>query len=98
MTTAFDTGNIPPIEIRHRLRIAREYAGYDQEQLAKVIGISRNSVTNAEKGKVTARKVVLNAWAIACGVPLSWILTGEPPAGDPGPSSGLGIICPKDAA
>jgi len=98
MTTAFDTGNVPPIEVRHRLRIAREYAGYDQEQLAKIIGISRNSVTNAEKGKVTARKVVLNAWAIACGVPLSWILTGNGPDGGDGPSSGLGIIRTHDAA
>ena len=48
MTSAYEQGTIPRIEIHHRLRIAREYAGYDQEQLAKVIGISRNTVGNAE--------------------------------------------------
>ena len=26
-TTAYNMGNVPPIEVRHRLRIAREYAG-----------------------------------------------------------------------
>lgn len=92
MTVAFDQGFCPPIEVRHRLRIAREYAGYDQDQLAETIGVSRNTVGNAEKGRVAARKIVINAWAMACGVPVSWILTGEPPKDQPGPSSDLRII------
>ena len=27
MTTAYNMGNVPPIEVRHRLRIARELCG-----------------------------------------------------------------------
>lgn len=92
MTVAFNRGECPPIEARHRLRIAREYAGYDQAQLADVIGVSRNTVGNAEKGNVAVRKIVLNAWAMACGVPVSWILTGNPPTDDDDPNSGLRII------
>lgn len=98
MTTAYDSGNVPPIEVRHRLRIAREFAGLEQKELADLIGVSRNTVGNAETGGVKPRRITLNAWALACGVPVSWILTGEGPAGpsgeppkapDPGPNGGL---------
>lgn len=92
MTSAYDQGQVPPIQVHHRLRIAREYAGYDQEQLAKAIGISRNTVGNAEKAKVAPRTIVVNAWAMACGVPRDWILTGKHPINHPDGGSGLGII------
>ncbi len=96
MTAAFNRGQCPPIEARHRLRIAREYASYDQSALAETIGVSRNTITNVEKGNVGIRKIVLNAWAMACGVPVDWITTGEPPENDD-PTSGLGIISNEDA-
>lgn len=85
MTTAYESGNVPPIEVRHRLRIAREYAGLEQEQLAELIGVSRGTIGNAEKGK-SVRKITVNAWALACGVPASWLWDGvsqiNPPDGD----------------
>jgi transcriptional regulator with XRE-family HTH domain len=59
-----------------RLRKARETAGLDQAELAELMGISRASVTNAEKGHHGVRKIVLNAWALATGVPVSWLETG----------------------
>ena len=95
MTMAYDTGAIPPVEMRHRLRIAREFAGYGSGDLADIIGVSRNTITNAESGRVTVRTIVLNAWAMACGVPKSWLITGKHPDDDPDPSSGLRIIRPK---
>ncbi|WP_313673304.1 helix-turn-helix transcriptional regulator [Mycolicibacterium sp.] len=95
MTTAFDQGQIPSFEMRHRLQLAREYAGLSRSQLANRMEISRNSVLNGETGRTVPRKIVLNAWAMACGVPVSWLLTGEPPADHPGPPSGLGIISLK---
>ena len=95
MTTAYESGNVPPIEIRHRLRIAREYAGYERERLAEVIGVSRNTIGNAETGKVNPRRLMVNAWALACGVPVSWLLTGEGPDGGDDPNSGLRIIRPR---
>lgn len=88
MTTAFDSGTVPPIEVRHRLRIAREYAGLEQDELAALIGVSRNTVGNAEKGRVTPRQITINAWALACGVPRTWIRTGnQGPPVDGGPAS-----------
>lgn len=85
VTTLYEGGHAPRITQRHRLRIAREEAGYDQHQLAEAIGVSRNTINNAEKGRVEPRRIVLNAWAMACGVPVSWIITGqEAPAGGGG--------------
>ena len=92
MTSAYNQGHIPEIQLRHRLRIAREHAGLDQGQIAELMGVSRNTISNAETGAVTVRKIVINAWALACGVPVAWLLTGEPPASGPDPTSGLGII------
>lgn len=95
MTTAFDQGKVPPIEMRHRLRIAREYAGYDRDQLADLIAVSRNTIGNAESGRAAPRRIMINAWALACGVPVSWILTGEHPPEHPEPNSGQRIISGK---
>jgi transcriptional regulator with XRE-family HTH domain len=85
MTTAYESGTEPPILVHHRLRIAREYAGLEQEELARLIGISRTTVGNAEKARVKPRRITLNAWALACGVPVGWIINGpgEPLPPDP---------------
>lgn len=88
MTSAFDRGRVPPIDIRHRLRIAREYAGFEQAELAELIGVSRSSIGNAEKGRVQVRKIVINAWAMACGVPATWLTTGLPPDNGPDDDGG----------
>jgi DNA-binding XRE family transcriptional regulator len=73
MTSAYEAGQIPPVLLRHRLRIAREFAGYEQDELAEIIGVSRNTIGNAEVGRVKPRKITLRAWAFHCEVPLSWI-------------------------
>ena len=95
MTSAYNQGQVPEFEVRHRLWLAREYAGYTRSQLADALEVSRNTVLNAETGKTTPRKLMLNAWALACGVPVDWIVTGKPPADRPDGGSGLGIISDK---
>jgi len=52
--------------VHHRLRIAREWAGLEQGELADRIGISRQSVGSAERGRSHPRRITLNAWALAC--------------------------------
>lgn len=89
MTSAYEQGNVPTIEVRHRLRIAREFAGLDQEQLAERSGIARATISSAENGPKVPRKSTLNALALACGVPVSWIVTGtSAERGDDGPDGG----------
>ncbi|WP_396902793.1 helix-turn-helix transcriptional regulator, partial [Mycolicibacterium sp.] len=86
MTTAYEAGNIPPSRLHYRLRIAREEAAFEQQELADQIGVSRRTISDAERGKKRPRKILLNAWALATGVPISWLEHGiggwEPPSGD----------------
>ena len=65
MTSAYESGRVPTIEVRHRLRIAREFAGLDQEALAARSGIARATISNAENGQGTPRRTTINAWALA---------------------------------
>lgn len=87
MTSAYERGQIPPIQVHHRLRIAREWANLEQGELAERIGISRNSVSAAERGVTRPRKITINAWALATGVPASWLRTGEVPPDNGCPQS-----------
>ena len=78
--------------IADRLRIARERrTGLDQAAFADLIAVSRGTVSNYERGKLpggTRQRLVLNAWATACGVTREWLETGETPA-RPTPDGGL---------
>lgn len=86
MSTALNQGHIPPSRLPYRLLIARLEAGLKQEELAALMGCGRTVISNAEKGKGPVRKIVLNAWALATGVPISWLENGiggwEPPPAD----------------
>lgn len=76
--------------IGDRLRKAREWAGLEQEQLAAEIDISRGTVSNYERGETQPKKLALKAWAIRCGVPLSYLEAGTLPTGDDrGPSTNV---------
>ncbi|WP_423243330.1 helix-turn-helix domain-containing protein [Actinomyces lilanjuaniae] len=88
-------GTIPHFTIYDRLRKAREVSGLDQTELAERIGVSRTSVSSYEAGRIARpRKIVLNAWGLATGVPVQWLETGEEPTPGPGddgaPAGGAG--------
>ena len=67
------------------MRKAREITGLDRAQFAELVGISAKTVLNYETGATTRIKpLVRRAWAMATGVPASWLETGETPrSGDP---------------
>lgn len=83
MTTAFDIGHIPERTIGRRLRDAREDTGMSQTEFAEATGMSRRTITRMEQATDVAsvRKPALMAWAMATGVPLSWLQTGIVPGG-----------------
>ncbi len=72
------TGGVPQFTIGDRLRKARETTGMDQAAFAEHIGVSRGTVSNYERGVGEGhhKPIVLRTWAMATGVPLSWIETG----------------------
>lgn len=84
MTQPYEAGTIPVWTQPDRLRKAREHAGLSQDQLADRVGISRRSVSTYEANGTSKRPVLL-AWALVCGVPLSWLLprldSNQQPAG-----------------
>ena len=77
MSTQTLAPRIPKFNLNDRLRKARETADLDQAQLAELIGVSRNSVSAAERGSTKPRKAVLIAWAFATRVPFEWLTTGQ---------------------
>lgn len=92
MTTAYEMGNIPPSRLQYRLRIAREEAALDRSELADNIGVSVKTISNSERGITQPRKILLNAWALATGVPISWLAHG---IGDWQPPSDDGAVRPE---
>lgn len=83
MTISTDHGNIPVFTQGDRLRKARQLTGLSTRDFAERIGVSQKSVTNAEGDHVRTRPIVLNAWALATGVPREWLETGVAPEHDP---------------
>ena len=60
-----------------RLRFARERTGFQQAELADMIGVHRNTVSNYERDKGAKKLGVLIAWSRATGVDLDWIVEGD---------------------
>ena len=81
-------GSIPRLTLPRRLRLAREAAGFKQEELAAITGISARSVHNYESGFTSPRKPVLLTWAVTTGVPLAWLADGIDTEAEPCPSCG----------
>lgn len=76
MTTS-PAGLIPEWTRGDRLRKARALTGMTTREFADHIGVSQKTVTDAENDKrETVRKILLNAWALATGVPVTWLEHG----------------------
>jgi transcriptional regulator with XRE-family HTH domain len=60
-----------------RIRLARKWAGLNQDEVATRMGLSRASISNWELGQGIRRGNLLNFAQIA-GVSAEWLMTGEP--------------------
>lgn len=74
-------GSIPQWNMADRLRKARESAQLEQSDLVEVTGLSRTTISAYENGHVAPRKSNLRLWAMATGVPVSWLENGDTPRG-----------------
>lgn len=68
---------VPEWTLADRLRKAREHAELEQLELSEISGISRAAISNAERGSTSPHRSTLMLWAMATGVSLNWLLTGE---------------------
>jgi transcriptional regulator with XRE-family HTH domain len=71
------TTGVPTFELRHRLDLALEHAGVTPDDMAEVLGVSPTTVRNYRAGRTTPNRATLRVWALKCGVPFGWLLTGE---------------------
>ncbi|WP_366125335.1 helix-turn-helix transcriptional regulator, partial [uncultured Microbacterium sp.] len=85
--------HIPERWLGRRLRDAREDAGLTQTEIANLLGIGRRTVIRYESATDVAetRRPVLIAWALATGVPRTWLETGQAPRGE-GPDGGTSVV------
>ena len=97
MSTATIPLRVPTFDLPDRLRKARESAGLDQVQLSEQIGISRTSISAAERGSTKPRKAVLIAWAFATRVPFEWLMTGSTNNETPDPDGPGGELLRLDS-
>lgn len=84
MSTQSTEWQIPEWSRGDRFRKAREARDISQGELAEAMGVARRTVGSYERDEVEPRKIVVNAWALATGVPVEWLLHGVDPTGPSG--------------
>lgn len=83
MTTSIQGGGyVPQFELKHRVKLAREYAGLSQGELAERTGLSRGGIAKIERGESSTRRSSITLIAFATGVDRGWLENGETPAPD----------------
>ena len=90
MTLATDARRTPQFEFRHRLVLAREVAGMQQSDIAEVLDVKRQTISNYERGVSSPNRLQINAWAVACGVDVEWLKTGREQE-ETGPEGGAAL-------
>lgn len=68
---------IPEWTVGDRLAKARQSARVSRDEMAQLLGVHRNTVSNYERGTTAPSVAVLRVWAQRCEVPFEWLRSGE---------------------
>jgi len=68
-----------------RLHKALRVGNVSVTKMAAELGVHRNTVGNYLRGTTPPDRRTLVTWALACGVPLVWLQSGETPETPPSP-------------
>ncbi|MGC8514485.1 MAG: helix-turn-helix domain-containing protein [Acidimicrobiales bacterium] len=71
-------GDIPPVRFPQRLKIALEYAGCSQSQLADRLGMAPRSVQNWARGTSRPFPPIISQIAQVLEVDEAWLLGSDP--------------------
>ena len=83
---------VPKWDLPDRLRKALREEGVSVAEMAAYLDLSRETVSRYVNGKAEVPVQTVRLWALRCGVPYSWLQTGEtPPSGD----GGAPVVRPK---
>lgn len=93
MSQMHSVGTVPEWDLIDRLHKSLRQAGLSATSMSVQLGMHRNTVNNYLSGKTDPDRRTLIAWAMATGVPLAWLLTGnaESPRPGEGPDGGLDV-------
>lgn len=90
MTTALQNGTfVPEWDLADRLRKALRSSDVSVAQMAQALDVSRQTVGNWMAGRARPTRATVVAWALATGVDLHWLETGQAPA-EPRPDGEIG--------
>jgi len=80
--------DLPRFELRHRMALALEWGKVSIAAMAEELELSRYTISNYLHGRTRPSRAVLRVWAMRCGVPFDWLLTGV----DPPDSTGYATV------
>lgn len=87
----YPTAAIPALTLGWRLQMALRHAGLSVDAMAAELGVSRSTISRWTNEHGTPPKAAfVKMWALRCGVPFSWLATGEE-GGDQGPDGPPGL-------
>lgn len=67
---------VPEWSFTDKLRKARESVDLTQQQLADAIGVTKQTISRAERGEGITHRTLMQ-WAAATNVPVEWINEGS---------------------
>lgn len=81
MEIDYEGGTIPAETVGDRLERSLKHAKVGVQEMAEHLGLSRNQTGRYINDRTPVPKAVLRVWALRCGVPYSWLVTGNAPEG-----------------
>ena len=91
MSQTHNAGSTLEFDVYDRLRKAMRIGGHTAGTLAVALGVHRNTINNLLSGRTPLDRRTLLSWAVACGVPPTWLESGEMP-GEGGPDGGGQVL------
>ncbi|MHB1877561.1 MAG: helix-turn-helix domain-containing protein [Streptosporangiaceae bacterium] len=69
---------VPEWDLGWRLRRSMAHAGLTTEEMAQELGVSRSTVSGWLNTRGAQPRIgYLKVWALRCGVPLEWLISGD---------------------
>lgn len=67
---------VPEWDAADRMRKSLRHAGVEVQEMAAYLGVSRASVGNWINGHNRPSRATMMLWALRCGVPAEWLMSG----------------------
>lgn len=89
VSTAPEPGYIPEWDLADRMRKTLRDSGLSVAEVAEYFGVNRNTIGNWINGHVVPDLTTQRLWALRFGVPLCWLVSGDPCPEHGGPDGGI---------